>query len=365
MKRLNGYSRGFSLLEMLLSTAILGGVMIIIGTAVNTMQNTWTRVRAKADVYRTVRVATEVMSRRLSQATLASRWEIPDNLVGSGQEAYLRESDLHFICAPAATLAGGGGSLVGHAVFFQAPLGIDDVRAQDNTTLRHERLNQTLNAWGYFVRLSNNDPERPSFLNEVGAASPRRQRFQLMEYRLPTDEMPVFDPVGNPDGRPQMATQTGQNQIRGWVANALRSTTGSRGRLSVLAENVLVFLVRPISGGTGPGTAQDVRKYDIAGDGVYDSRRHQWDPGSPLAERTRHRLPAALETTIVAAAEDSWARQGDFVVNQVRSAIEGRFGQPADFAADMRSLRRTLDDLKIEYRVISRVVPLAEGWKER
>lgn len=361
--------RGFSLLEILVSTAILGLVLIAIGEAMSTMQNTWVRVRAKADVYRPLRAASDTMNRRVSMATLNSRWEVDEEALKLSQERQVRESDLHFLCGPALDLVGRGGNLVGHGMFFQAPFGVDDDQRSNQGPDKHDRLAHALNAWGYFIEYGPDSGQRPNFMTDLGDRFPPRRRFRLMEYRQPTDELELFRPESGGNGRPKIASATTKGEIRGWLETPLSGRSAERRHVSVLAENIVALVVRPLSGGELLSPDQNDREqYDLAPEGEYDSRRFQWDNASAEAERSRHRLPPALEITLVATNEESWARlidsQVEIAASQIRNAVNGRFQDPDVYEGDLKSLTEVLDKARIDHRVLRSVVPMAEGRKE-
>src|SRR3569623_2547139 len=129
--------RGMTLLEILVSTAVIGIVLLLIAQTITTMQNTWVKVRATADGYRPTRLALDTVARRISQATLSPRWHMDDSV---SPAKYRPESDLHFVCGPALNVVGRQSNVVGHAVFFQAPFGYDDAtNATDSKTVGLEK----------------------------------------------------------------------------------------------------------------------------------------------------------------------------------------------------------------------------------
>lgn len=361
--------RGFSLLEILVSTAILGLVLVAIGEAISTMQNTWVRVRAKSDVYRPLRAAADTMNRRVSMATLNARWEVDEKALEQGREQYVKESELHFVSGPALDLVGRGGELVGHGVFFQAPFGVDDDQQAGSDPDRHDRLSHALNAWGYFIEYGSDSGQRPSFMADVGERYPARRRFRLMEYRQPTAELDIFRPEPNGNGKPEISAATSKSAVRRWLEPPLRGGSPQDRHVSVLAENVVALVIRPISGGRLLSASESNREqYDLAPEGEYDTRRFQWDGATVEAVRSRHRLPPALEITLVATNEESWARlidsQVEMAASRIRGAVNGRFQNPDAYQADLDSLIDTLNKAEIDHRVLRSVVPLAEGRKE-
>lgn len=371
MKRLARKPHGFSLLEILVSTAIIGIVLVAIGEAMSTMQNTWTRVRGKADMFRPLRTAADTMNRRLAAATLDARWVAEVNPTdGSPTGDMVRESDLHFVSGPALQLLGTGGLLAAHGLFFQAPFGVDDQEQSTPRAASYDRLGQLLNAWGYFIEYGPEPGPRPAFIAQATSGRrDERRRFRLMEYRQPTEELDIFAAGSNTDGEPEIHSATGKFSTRKWLNTPLEAGASmERRRISILAENIVALVVRPLSGGkldelalTGIG-----EQYDLAQDMEYDTRRHQHD-ASTIALLTRHRLPPALEVTLVATSEDSWSRMTPAEVEQtaseIRQATNSGFLSAAVFENDIVRLTNVLEKRRVEYRVLRSVVTLAEGTK--
>ena len=355
---------GFSLLEILVSVAVVGGVLLVITSAMATMQNTYVRTRARMDIYRSAHSAMETISRRVTMATLDARWQVPPQSAESTDPDYERESDLHFYCGPVQGLPGISGDESGHAVFFQAPLGIDDVMADDNSQMRHERLSQALNAWGYFVELHSDASQRPDFMAEAGLARSPRLRFRLMEFRQPTDELSVFRAQpADPFGKPAISFGTSRQAVLSYTENAFMTDNEQRSRTSVVAENIVAFLIRPVSGGTDPGN-QNLQRYALAPDMTYDTRAFQY-ASTPINRLTRHVLPPAVEITLVAVAEEAWDRlgpqQAPFMMQQIKSMVDNSFADFSSFDSNLQTLQRFLNQNKIEHRVLVQTVPLPEG----
>jgi len=356
---------GFTLLELLVSTAVVGMVLIVIGGTITMMQNTWVKVRDKADLYRSARTAMETMSRRLAQATLAAHYEAGTLNADEGQ--IIRRSDLHFVSGPGRVVLPTDGDLIGHAVFFHAPIGYDTFSSQTLNPQRHDQLTHLLNACGYFITYGSDDRGTPSFIQQQSGVPPRR-RFRLMELRQPTDQFDVFTPGQQQDEHPSINEAQSEADARRWITEAMNKADRMV-NASVLAENVLGFVIRPLSGGTLSPDTFDASKYDLAPDLVYDSRSHQWQAGSTLARRTRHRLPPALELTLIVVADSAWERlgtgRGEALANQLMSAINGRFQSAASLVADLASLDNELSNLGLDHRIMTTKIAIPEGTKDR
>ena len=357
---------GFTLLELLVSTAVVGRmVLIVIGGTITMMQNTWVKVRDKADLYRSARSAMETMARRLSQATLAAHHEAGTLNADVGN--IIRRSDLHFVSGQGKGLVQNVNGIVGHAVFFHAPMSYDLPLNQLGGAQRHDQLTHLLNACGFFVTYGSDDRGTPSFIRQQSNVPPRR-RFRLMELKQPTDRFDVFTPGQQADGHPNINTAQAAGDARRWITEAMSEVNRSQ-NVSVLAENVLGFVIRPISGGSLSPAAYDATKHDLAPDLEYDSRRFQWETGSALGQRTRHRLPPALELTLIVVADSAWDRlgpgQGEAIANQLQGAINNRFRSAASYSSDITSLDNELSRLGLDHRIMTTKIAIPEGTRDR
>ncbi len=374
--------RGVTLLELLVALAILGVVLLIIGHAMSLMQNTWVKIRGKADGFRNTRLALDTVTQRLSQATLNSRWKIdaaqPNNL------RYVPDSDLHFVSGKATTLLNNDSTPVGDAVFFQAPFGQDAIPQSTSSTtppLDTQSLEETLNAWGYFVEFGSDADERPDFMVQSAAQFPPRQRFRLLEFRQPAHELTLFD-LGTaqaPGQAPGLLISQANSftQLYTWFRTPLAAgSTYQQRRLTVIAENVLAIIVTPLDPKLRDpnAPANDPSPYLVAPDGTWDSRRFQTDGSQPVTPGTAtptpsqyqwHRLPPAIQLTAIAMSEDSWAAIPDEMVgstaNQLRTLINGLFNQGSTLENDLTAVQTQLDAMTppMRYKIVSILIPMA------
>ena len=289
-------ARGLTLLELLLGMVVLGIIMIAIGAAMATMQNTWVRTRQKADTFRSTRTALETMSRRIAQATLATRM-VPNEPTGvTTNEPPMRpESDLHFVLGPIRgthPLAVGNGGC-GHAIFFQAPFGeVGDQRRSSTQAgnRSYDHLTDTLCSWGYFVKYDEDESAMPQFLrNNDPDQKHRRRRFRLMEFRQPAEELSLYRV--DDTGKAAIATAS-PPQLYDWFTDAI---TTPKAPLAVVAENVIAVLFSPFDPALSESNANDIREdvqpFTIAKEGLYDTRRALWEsiPGSILRSCERRK----------------------------------------------------------------------------
>jgi len=239
----------FSLVELLVSTALLVFLLsIVIGLMSNT-SSLWIRHRNQTSAFESANAAFNLFTTSLSQAVLNTYWQV------SGNE-YARLSELHFIMGPSSDLIGpgaNGDNFPGSAVFFQAPLG----RVSSKSL---SRLPSLVNNLGFFVQHGDN-PDIPPFLDSLNIV-PSRPRFRLFQWMQPTENLGVYE---------TSAAQSSDDQ-RLWFRDEVKG--GSN--MAVLAENVIwlkLMAEYPVSGGGNAETSL----YDSR-DGSHPERHHQMPP---------------------------------------------------------------------------------------
>ena len=158
----------FTIVEMLVSTAILGLLMVLLLSTVDQTQRVWLRSSNKVSQFQASRTAFEALTRNLSQATLNTNYGYEMDPKTGDPAFYKRESDLHFISGTAARsklLGTDEATYPTHAVFFQAPLGAtaeqDDVGGEK--LQKYRALNSMLSAVGYYIKWGE-DEQLPAFL---------------------------------------------------------------------------------------------------------------------------------------------------------------------------------------------------------
>src|SRR5688500_2503792 len=160
---------GFTLVEVLVSTVLIVAIMVLLLGTVDQTQRLWARSRAKATQFQSARAAFEVISRRLSQATLNTYWRASDLDVNTNEAHLLfrRQSELQFLSGPMERILdakkivpnlNGGNSQIAenyptHGVFFSVPLGSTEyLEKEGEEYLRKFReLDSMLVACGYFI----------------------------------------------------------------------------------------------------------------------------------------------------------------------------------------------------------------------
>jgi uncharacterized protein (TIGR02599 family) len=325
-------------------------------------------------------VAFDILSRNLSQATLNTYWENEFDPLGTdsaGQAVtkaknYIRQSELQFICGPTNQLftsaTGSASNYPGHAIFFQAPLGITRLVEANGLQANTENMVNLLCGRGYFVEWGTDEPYRPPFLSSLNTV-PTRQRLRLMEYS-PTAEMNrIYDSALRPI----------TSNSKAWFQDALTSvvqdgeTVITRAFTRPIAENILALVISPQLETTG--NVGGTQPYSIAPNYLYDSTL-KVNPGAAIptanSQGTQHLLPPMLKVTMVALDE----RSGEFLAreenetmrNEVLDTTAGLFTSAANFAEDMDgtedqpgALEEVLLAKKLNYRVFTTTIALKQG----
>jgi uncharacterized protein (TIGR02599 family) len=329
---------GFTLVELLVSMAVLGIILLVSTSIITETQKAWNRNSARMEQFREARVAFEHVSNSISQATLNSystyRYNNGPNptVPATKSEApigYIRHSELQFITGQATQLLPtGAGNVAGsHAIFFQAPLGITH-------TASYKNLTQLLCGAGYFIMYGDDANYRP------GHVATSRTRFRLMEYRQPAESNEVY------------TAAPGQ-----WFRNALNDTIGNSETLFTaastrpVAQNIVALVILPQIG--IPGADETINAsyaYDSAA--ISNSTIRQ-------PQGTQHLLPTSVRITLVAIDEASAQRLDEAHPGaQPQLLAAGAFSDASRYQHDLEVLERKLQDEKLTYRVFSASVNL-------
>jgi uncharacterized protein (TIGR02599 family) len=332
---------GFTLLEILAAVTLLAMILVMTGSIISSSSRAWRQANAKIETFQEARAAFDVMTGRLSRATLNTYWDYYDSarkpfrLSSSPAtfvpDQYGRYSDLHFLCGPASSLITGmppGISAVAtQAVFFIAPTGL-------SSNADYSALPGLLSACGYFVGFGHDDASKPGFLS-----TPSRYRWRLMELSAPAEKLSVF------------TTSSGDS----WATTPL-----SQGQVRAVAENVIALVVWPkLSAQDDPTGTQ------ISSDYAYDSRTSgSWSGTPPRQPAQAHQLPPNLQLTLVVIDEISARRieKGSAPPTEITTALSGLFtNNVTQYADDLKKLQDRLAASNIGYRVFSTTVSLRES----
>jgi len=378
-QRLQGAA--FTLIELLVSITFLVILMLVVTQVIGIVQRSWVRANSRVSQFREARRAFDTISRNLSQATLNTYWannlqQISSDALGQAIQSptsYKRQSELHFICGPTSQILpqAAGNNYPGHAIFFQAPLGM--VRFDTNGTVTN-----LLCGRGYFVELGSDQAYRPTFLGQEPYLTivPVKSRLRLMEYS-PTAEMNrIYDSAYRTN--PGDIRQWYQNPASGALANEVQNggndKTSTTGRYFTrpIAENILALIISPQMENTSASGTVAASVYAIAPNYLYDSALVGTATSSTSPQGTQHLLPPLLKITMIALDE----RSGDFMSSTVNSAVQskvlqglnGLFSSASNYTADLEgtpdspgALKTLLLGAKLNYRVFTTTIALKQA----
>lgn len=354
-------ARAFTLVEILVSLGVLAILLLISAEVIGTVQTTWTSTNARVSQFREARTAFDIITRNLSQASLNTYLDYDNTYLSSSDPAtaltvapsrYVRKSDLRFVCGSAATLVpsgGGPGLLPGHAVFFQAPLGV----AHDPA---FAGLDSLLCGRGYFVQFTSDEFFRPEFISSGSL----RFRYRLMEYSPPAEQNLIYsDPTTKTD----------------WIAKAgvplqTDETAIDRSLTRPVADNIVALVISPMIdlSAIGSAAASGSRSSTlIAEDFTYDSEQIKLANQIGLGPQgTQYLLPPLVRVVLVAIDEKSAER-----IAQTSGGDTGTppFGSQISDLITSRpasQLNQTLEDIgrilreeyRVNYRIFSATVSL-------
>ena len=367
----------FTLVEILISVALITVILVMLASITSSTQRTWTYTTANVEQFRDSREAFEAMTRKLSQATLSTYWDYEyKNGATQPPTNYTRQSYLRFISGNAASLTGTS-DVVTHAVFFQAPLGYVSNSSYSN-------LDHLLNTWGYFIEFNDDRLLRPAFISPT--LIPYRSRFRLMEMMEPSDSLSVYqytsgigkyqsNAPNNPlymSGTGAPAGYTGLEWFRAPFNNdysALNWPNFSTRPVRPIGENIVALVLLPMLSQYDQAATPSHGAYSpssLAPNYAYDSTStSQSDPNLD----PKNQLPPVIQVTMVAVDEASYKRfQGTSATMPaallVTSSTVFQTAGPDNtgYTQDMQSLQDNLRANHLNYRVFSSNVSI-EGAK--
>jgi uncharacterized protein (TIGR02599 family) len=342
----------FSLIELMVAMGILTILMLMMTALLDQIQRSWRFSESRISQFREARVAFDMMAKNIGQGSLNTYWDMVINEEGD-IEKYAPTSELHFI-----TLNDVSGALpatstqkpIGHAIFFQAPLGF---------STEYRNLNNLFNARGYFVSFGSDERFKPSFVK-----SPERYRFRLMEFRPPAESNQVFQ-----DGKDER--DKGQDQkFDQWYKQALSVGEGDfESHLNPLAENILTIIISPRDSLEDAGSSRNQNFSTIAPKYSYDSNdtARVKDPNDEFSSFTQQ-VPPLIRLTMVAIDEAAAVQNasGATMPTNIVGSLEALFQQTQNFAQDIETLSRELNEKKVNHKVFTTMVLLRSAkWTGR
>ena len=317
----------FSLIELLISLAVLSVLVVLAASLIGAIQDVWKRSSARTEQFRSARQALETVSARLSQATLNPYWSLDSTI---NPTRYERQSELRFFTGPAISTIGstlGNRTIVpGSAVFFQAPTGYFSSNSTDS------RLIAAMNTWGYYVEYGP-ESSRPPFI--TSSIIPTKNRFRLVEFIEPSDSLTVFSKT------------SGNSAYNGkdWFTTPL-ATAGNR---RVLADNIVAFVALPRLSSTEDST------------GTALSPAYTYDTTTSSATpklNPKNQLPPIVDIAVVAISETT-ANRITWGSSPPDFGTSTLFQNAANMDADLETLRTNIEKMNLSARVFRTSVPIS------
>jgi len=313
-------SSGFTIIELLVATAILSMVLVVVVSVIGQASTVWRKSTDKIEAFQGARMAFDLLTRNLSQATLNTYLDFDDPFIPT---KYLRKAELKFVSRPTSSPGTAG---TGQSVFFQAPASFT------SDASRYGNLESLLNTCGYYVEFGSDAATKPTFVS-----SPDKYRYRLMQLLIPTEDNKVYTTAG-----------------QGWITDAGAS-------VQPVADNIIALIIRPQDPGMATASIPGVTAPNLTTDYTYDTAQ-TFSGAQPL---TSNQLPPVLQVTMVAIDETSAKRleSSTSEPSVVRGALTGKFTNPAQYAEDLKSLETALNSATppISYRIFTSAVPIRES----
>jgi uncharacterized protein (TIGR02599 family) len=370
-------SNGFTLVEMLVSLAILAILLLVLAQANSALSLAIKQTTSQEREFQSARDAFEAMTRRISQATLNS-YDDTAAYTSLTVPGYARASELRFISGPASLNATALNRISGtlfnstnpyhptHAIFFQAPLGKTGGAPAD--------LMKALNTCGYYLEWNTDTAAGlgivPSIISPANYTP--RYRYRLMEMTEPSDALSIYSHTsgtltGSPaaNGNPTYYSVSWTYNARDWF----RTPLGNPAYAHAMAENVVLLcflpMVAPEVAQNPPGGAADGTSLDIAPNYIYDSA----PPTSGTPPVSMNQLPPMVFVEMIAVDETSFsayqARRSNPSSVPSDLGIDSGSGSILTDAtystrqSDIETVTNALQAAHLKYRTFSTIVPLS------
>ena len=344
----------FTLVEMLVTMAILIIVLGIILQLTTQIASVWKSSNARVQTFQEARTGFEAMTRRLSQATLNTYYNYyyinasgvgtlitPQNVGTYTANDYDRVSELHFISGKATTLLAASPTAITtqtQAVFFQAPVGY---------SVTYPEVDSSLNACGYFLQFDAGTNSIPSYIVNSPTYKPR-YRYRLMEMLQPTENLGVY-----------ADTTTGL-----WFVNNAESNC------RILAENVVALVLLPKlppsddSSGTALAPAYNYNSripLGAASDPIWtgfpqDTFTAQTNSGTAVPLSRHHQLPPLMHVVMIVIDEPSAIRlQGSSTTVPSAINFSTLFTSATSLSSDLQTAVNQLNATQphLNYRIFT------------
>lgn len=321
----SSFRRAFTLVELLVAMSILSVLLLLLSQLLDQVQKTWNYSEGRVSQFREARVAFDLITKNLSQASLNTYWdyEYEDNRVSN----YKRQSELHFVTMDGNMLGSSEGQTIGDAIFFQAPLGVSNI---------YRNLNNLFVGRGYYLLFGSDERFKPSIVDADDS-----YRFRIMEYRPPAEWNQIYI-----DGDEERRMERDPEYDK-WFRYELEEFSNP------LAENVVAFVISPRDTVEESTEVRRDTYSKIARDYNFDSNDH------PDMKRYGHQVPPLVRVTMVVLDEQGAARlEAENGTSMPNIVPNGLFLDTGSFDADIDRLKEDLSGMNLNYKVFSTMVAI-------
>jgi uncharacterized protein (TIGR02599 family) len=331
---------GFTLIEMMVATAILSIILLITVSVVNLTSSTIRVAGGGMDAFAEARAAFDMMRQRLAQATLNTYWGYIYGPNGN-PTSYGRQSDLQFVIQTTQTTSSYGGDT--HAIFFQGPEALSQIPT-------YGQAQGLLNGFGYFVQYgSDGSPGLGVLPTHVANATvpQERYRYRLMQAIQSTENLSAMD---NP------------NWLQGWPGTPGAVTSANAWPI---ADNVIALMAWPRL-----PALQDPTGIELSANYQYNS---YYSPSSTTAPTIQQaQMPPVVQLLMVAIDEASAIRidtksatEPTAIHTALTTGSPLPFTNVSNYLSDLQNLETALNGDHINYQVFSASVVIRESqWSE-
>ncbi|MBK8095110.1 MAG: Verru_Chthon cassette protein C [Verrucomicrobiaceae bacterium] len=373
------HRKGFTLVELMVSVAILVILMLVVSNFIGLVQRTWVRANSNTSQFREARLAFDILTKNIGQATLNTYWQADTDISGDAglgtviysADNFKRQSELQFVCGPsvggagAIFAAGAATTYPGHAVFFQAPLGITSLVAtpENDTTANTQGMVNLLCGRGYWVEWGTDSFFRPAFLAQKNV--PVRSRFRLMEYSPTAEQNRIYDealrPITENSKQWFLSTDPDGGDAREQGVETEGETVATRAFTRPVAENILTLIISPQTHSIGAGTTPTTA---IAPSYAYDSTAIV-GPTAANPQGAQHLLPPLLKVTMVALdarGGETLSIPNNPIRDKLTDGMANLFTTATSYEDDLNNtLIPLLNENKIAYRVFTTTIALKQA----
>jgi len=322
------FRSGFSLVEVLVASAILIVIVGIVFVMTNQTEQVLQFSSSKIEAFEGARSAFDVITRAVSGATLNTYADYYDasgnrrtaaNISTFVPNVYGRCSELEFACGKNLLTSP---QQITHSLFFQAPLSYTQSTSYTN-------LASLLNVVGFYLEFDSDAASRPSFLSSI---APARWRYRLMQLLQPTENFSIY---------PLPATAGSHN----WFTTPLAAATPP---VRLLAENIVALVICPR---LATDVASPNYPSSLTSNYEYDSSV-AWS-GNPPQPTNMNQMPPMVRIVLIAVDERSMLRLQGTATSQPNLGFDyaNVFQSTANLDQDIATVEAALTSKNLNYRV--------------